>query len=126
MPQAGTRLAEIARVIITVSDQDKALEFYVGTLGLEKIADEPYGDGDRWIEVAPPGTPTAVALAAPMGGPVGAMTGISFRTDDVDALHADFEARGVDVDEILRPGHPAPAMFFFRDRDGNTLHVAEG
>lgn len=126
MPQTSTRLAEIARVIMTVSDQDKALEFYVGTLGLEKIADELYGDGDRWIEVAPPGARTAIALAAPMGGPIGVMTGISFRTDDVEALHADFKARGVDVDEILRPGAPAPAMFFFRDPDGNTLHVAEG
>ena len=111
MPQTSTRLAEIARVIMTVSDQDKALEFYVGTLGLDKIADEPYGDGDRWVEVAPPGARTAIALAAPMGGPIGVMTGISFRTDDVEALHADFQARGVDVDEILRPGAPAPAPF---------------
>ena len=126
MPQTSTRIKEIARVIVPVSDQDRALDFYVGTLGLEKVADVPYGDGERWIEVAPPGATTAIALSPPMGGPTGVMTGISFRTADAGAIHADFESRGVDVDaEVQRMGDPVPPMFFFRDPDGNTLHVAE-
>ncbi len=125
MPETSTRISDIARVIVTVSDQDRALEFYAGTLGLEKRVDVPYGDGLRWIEVAPPGARTAIALSPPMSGPVGgAMTGISFQTDDVDALHAELKAAGVDADpEVMREPDPVPPMFFFRDPDGNTLHV---
>ena len=44
------------------SDQDAALEFYVGTLGFEKRLDGEFGDGQRWIEVAPPGAETTIAL----------------------------------------------------------------
>jgi hypothetical protein len=46
-------------------------------------------------------------------------------TEDAEADHADLRARGVDVDpEVLRwPG--VPAMFSFRDPDGNVLFVVE-
>ena len=126
MTQTSPRITEIARVIVPVSNQDRAIEFYVGTLGFEKLADVPYGDGERWVEVAPPGARTAIALATPMGGAIGVMTGISFRTEDAGADHAELKARGVDVDpEVVRMGDPVPPMFFFRDPDGNTLHVAE-
>lgn len=127
MPQLSNRITEIARVIVTVSDQDRALDFYTGTLGFELTADAPYGDGERWIEVVPPGGRTKIALAAPRGvTPGNAMTGISFATADAGALHAELRDRGVDVDaEVSREPDPVPAMFFFRDQDGNTLHVAE-
>ena len=42
-------------VIVPVSDQDRAIEFYVETLGFEKRADIPFGGGERWVEVAPAG-----------------------------------------------------------------------
>ena len=54
------------------------------------------------------------------------MTGISLRTADVDAAYEHLRSHGVDVDaEILRLEPPVPPMFFFRDPDGNTLHVAQ-
>jgi catechol 2,3-dioxygenase-like lactoylglutathione lyase family enzyme len=47
-------------------------------------------------------------------------------TDDIDAVHADLKARGVDVDdEVSRMGDPVPPLFWFRDPDGNTLMVVE-
>jgi hypothetical protein len=79
------------------------------------------------VEVAPPGARTAIALAPPMdASAIGVTTGISFRTEDIDSDHEALKARGVDVDpEVVRMGAPVPPMFFFRDSDGNTLHVAE-
>ena len=48
MPQAtAIHITQLGRVIIPVSDQDKALEFYTGTLGFEVRADIPFGEGDR-------------------------------------------------------------------------------
>ena len=126
MTQATTHFSTISRVIVPVSDQDRAIDFYVGTLGFEKTADTPFGDGDRWVEVSTPDGETAIALANPPGStPGGAMTGISLRTADVDAAHEHLRSQGVDVDEVLRMGPPVPPMFFFRDPDGNTLHVAQ-
>ena len=52
--QTRTNIKQVGRMIITVADQDKAIDFYVGKLGFEKRADTPYGNGERWVEVAPP------------------------------------------------------------------------
>jgi len=126
MTRATTHFSTISRVIVAVSDQDRAIDFYVGTLGFEKTSDTPFGDGDRWVEVSTPEGETAIALANPPGGtPRGAMTGISLRTADVDGAHEHLRSQGVDVDEVLRMEAPVPPMFFFRDPDGNTLHVAQ-
>lgn len=124
---ATTHFTAVGRVIVTVSDQDKAIEFYCNTLGFEKLSDTPYGNGDRWIEVAPAGALTAISLVLPMGeNQPGGQTGIVLFTTDVDADHAVLQARGVDVDaEIMRGGGPVPPMFWFRDRDGNILLVVE-
>ncbi|MFI0774741.1 VOC family protein [Streptomyces sp. NPDC021212] len=124
----GTRLTEIGRVAVTVADQDRALDFYVNTLGFEKRADIPFGDGMRWIEVAPQGAPTGIALCLPREGQQASAcaTGLILTSEDIDADHATLRSRGVDTDpEVQRWGAPVPPMFSFRDADGNTLMVVE-
>jgi catechol 2,3-dioxygenase-like lactoylglutathione lyase family enzyme len=120
---------KIGIVCVPVSDTDRAIAFYVDTLGLEKRVDAPFGGDYRWVEVAPAGTAeTTIALAPPPPGkPVGGMeTGIGLHTPDIDALHADLKARGVDVDaEVSRMGDPVPPLFWLRDPDGNVLMVVE-
>jgi catechol 2,3-dioxygenase-like lactoylglutathione lyase family enzyme len=92
-----TRITQVGTVIIPVSDQEKALEFYVGTLGFEKRMDAPFGAGDRWIEVAPPGAATTIALV-PLreGGPTDIV--VSFATEDAEADHTELLARAVEAD----------------------------
>ncbi|MET7933829.1 VOC family protein [Streptomyces sp. NPDC005322] len=123
----GTRITELGRVAVTVADQDQALDFYVGTLGFEKRADTPFGEGHRWIEVAPPGGAAAIALVLPREGqPAGTETGIILTSEDIDADHAALRARGVDTDpEVMRWGAPVPPMFGFRDPDGNGIMIVE-
>jgi lactoylglutathione lyase len=83
------------------------------------------GGGARWIEVAPPGATTTIALvASPEGQSTGVDTGIRFTTTDAGADHDDLEAVGVDVDEVLR-WEGVPPMFAFRDIDGNKLVMVE-
>ena len=83
--ESTTRITRIGTVVLPVGDQDEALEFYVGTLGFEKRMDGSFGDGQRWIEVAPPGAATTIALV-----PKGASAGVevSFATDDAEADHS--------------------------------------
>jgi catechol 2,3-dioxygenase-like lactoylglutathione lyase family enzyme len=121
------QITAVGRVIVPVSDQDLALEFYVERLGFEKRADIPFGEGDRWVEVAPPGATTSLALVPPRpGDSAGIETRIALDTQDIDADHALLRERGVDADpEVMRMGDPMPPMFFLRDPDGNRLMVVE-
>jgi catechol 2,3-dioxygenase-like lactoylglutathione lyase family enzyme len=123
----GTRITQVGTVSVPVSDQDRALEFYVEQLGFEKRTDVPYGDGERWLEVAPPGAATTLAIVPPReGDPVGIETRVGLTSDAVDADHAALQERGVDVDaEVMRMGDPVPPMFFLRDPDGNRFFVVE-
>lgn len=125
--QAKTQITRVGRVIIPVSDQDAALDFYRDQLGFEVRMDMPYGRGDRWLEVAPPGSTTTVAIVPPMeGNPMGIDTHTAFETEDIDAAHAELRDRGVDVDpEVMRMGDPVPPMFFFRDQDGNRYLLVQ-
>ena len=128
MSTTATSITQIGTVCIPVSDQERAIAFYTETLGFEKRVDAPFGEGYRWVEVAPPGAATTIAIVPPPPGqPTGGMqTGIALNTGDVDAVHADLKGRGVDVDaEVSRMGDPIPPMFWFRDPDGNTLMVVE-
>jgi catechol 2,3-dioxygenase-like lactoylglutathione lyase family enzyme len=122
-------VSRVANVIVAVDDQDKQVDFYTRTLGLEKRADIPFDGADgRWVEVAPAGAETPIALCPP--GPNhtagNVETGITLQTDDIEAYHAQLKERGVDVDaEISRMGDPVPPLFWFRDPEGNTLMVVE-
>ena len=125
--KSKTRISEVGAVMIPVSDQDKAIEFYTEQLGFEKRSDTPFGDKYRWVEVAPPGAETVIALVEPRpGDSVGIEIPVGLNSTDVEADHADLKAKGVDVDdEVSRMGDPVPPMFWFRDQDGNTLMVVE-
>jgi catechol 2,3-dioxygenase-like lactoylglutathione lyase family enzyme len=128
MSTTRTGIAGIGTVVIPVSDQDRAIEFYVEKLGFEKRADVPFGEGYRWVEVGPEGADTTIAIVPPPPGkPTGNIeTGIGLNTDDIDGVHADLRARGVDVDaEVSRMGDPVPPLFWLRDPDGNSLMVVE-
>ena len=117
-----TTITDIGTVGIPVSDQDKALKFFTGTLGFEKRLDARFGENLRWVTVAAPGASTAVALIA--NPDTGSDTGIRFLVPDAEAEHTNMSHRGIQVGDLLRwPG--VPAMFEFKDPDGNTFQVVE-
>ena len=126
--QSKLNLKQVGRVCVTVADTDRAIDFYVDTLGFEKVVDVPMGDAGRWVEVALPDAPTTIALAPPpQGTEAGSKeTGIILDTSDVDADHAALKASGADVDdEVTRWGGPVPPMFWIRDPDGNSLIIVQ-
>jgi catechol 2,3-dioxygenase-like lactoylglutathione lyase family enzyme len=139
MSTTTNSITQLQLVVVPSTDQDRSLAFYEA-LGFERRNDTPWGDGYRWVEVYPPGGTAGMALVPPRpGDPTGAQTGIILNTEDIDATHAEMEARGVDVDaEVARVGVPAairigavelvgpmPPMFWFRDPDGNALLMVE-
>jgi catechol 2,3-dioxygenase-like lactoylglutathione lyase family enzyme len=121
------QITKVGRVIVPVKDQDDAIAFYTNTLGFSLVADIPFGDGDRWVEVAPQAGGAAIALTPPQGEyQPGRMTGRALESSDPRADHAELQAKGVDVDGDLMGGDgTVPLLFFFRDRDGNQLMIVE-
>ncbi|MGH3303615.1 MAG: VOC family protein [Streptosporangiaceae bacterium] len=120
-----TRAIRVRTVGVPVRDQDRALDFYTTVLGLDKSLDVRMGPGRRWIEVAPAGGGTTLALVpAKPGAPAGVETGIRLCATDADAFRRHLLDLGASADEVLRwPG--VPPMFAFRDQDGNGLEIVQ-
>ncbi len=120
------QLTHIVRVDIPVRDRDEAIAFYTGTLGFSLVVDNPFGDGKRWVEVAPPHGGVTLALTEPTGViEAGRPTGIVVRSADPRADHATLEAAQVDVSELIGGEGSIPLLFFLRDPSGNQLMVIE-
>lgn len=133
MTNNGLHLTGVATVVIGVSDQDAALAFYVGVLGMRKVNDFTYATGERWLEVSPAdGSANLSLVLARPERPAGAETGVVLMSTDV---LADLEVlREVAIDQAPLPegevvwwsGAPlagVPAQFRVRDPDGNSLLV---
>jgi catechol 2,3-dioxygenase-like lactoylglutathione lyase family enzyme len=122
-----SQITQLSRVMVPVSDQDEAIAFYTDKLGFSVVADVPFGESERWVEVAPPGGGSALALVPPRGEyQPGRMTGIALESGDVRADHDDLKADGVDVDADLMGGDgTVPLMFFMRDHDANQLLIVQ-
>jgi len=121
----STTIMDVTIVAVPVSDQDKALEFFTGTLGFEKQLDVSL-PSMRWLTVGPAGATTSIALTVgtESGPEPGTDTGIRFLVPDAEAEHTGMRAKGIEVGELLRwPG--VPAMFEFRDPDGNRFEIVE-
>ncbi len=123
---------------IYVLDQDEALDFYVGKLGLEVNTDADMGFM-RWLTVNVPGEPTRELLLLKPGAPAhddataeqlrelvtkGALGATIFTTDDCQATYEDLLAKGVEFTE-------EPVTRFYgtdcalRDPFGNTIRITQ-
>lgn len=121
------KITKVGRVVVPVSDQDEAIGFYTSALGFSLAADVPFGENDRWVEVAPPGGGATIALVPPRGEyQPGRMTGIALESPDPAADYAELKGRGVDVDAELMGGDgTVPLLFFFRDNNKNQLMIVQ-
>lgn len=96
----------LAHIALIVRDYDEAIAWFTGVLGFTLVADDPQGDGKRWVLVALPGAPanaTTILLAraaephqeAIIGNQAGGRVFLFLRTDNFDRDHAALTARGV-------------------------------
>jgi catechol 2,3-dioxygenase-like lactoylglutathione lyase family enzyme len=131
-----------SRINITsmyVLDQDQALEFYVGKLGLEVAEDQDLGFM-RWLTIRVPGDPSRQILLERPGPPAldeataaqarelvakGATAGALFlATDDVHAVWATLKDRGVELTEEPVQ-QPYGTDFGLRDPFGNAIRIGQ-
>ncbi len=132
-------LNAITQSQIYVLDQDEALEFYVGKLGLELNTDSDLGFM-RWLTVNVPGQPDRQILLEKPGPPAmdeataaqvrelvtkGATGGwLIFTTDDAQKTYEALRARGVEVTEEPTE-RPYGIDFGLRDPFGNHIRITQ-
>jgi catechol 2,3-dioxygenase-like lactoylglutathione lyase family enzyme len=115
-------LTNLAVVSVPVSDQDRAKDFYVGTLGFELMADTAMGPEERWVQVRPRGGQTAITLITWFPTmPPGSLKGLVIETDDLDGDVKALAAHGLDAGEVQHA--PWGRFITFDDPDGNGLIV---
>ncbi len=132
-------LSAVSHSQIFVLDQDEALDFYVGKLGLEVNTDADLGFM-RWLTVNVPGHPERQILLERPGPPAldektaeqvrelvtkGAMGGwLIFTTDDAHKTHAELKEKGVELPEEPTV-QPYGIDFGLRDPFGNNIRIGQ-
>jgi catechol 2,3-dioxygenase-like lactoylglutathione lyase family enzyme len=124
---------------VKVLDQDEALDFYVGKLGLEKAQDIRQGPF-RWLTVRFPDDPSVEIFLEEPGPPVhdeataaqlreliakGAMGSLVIETDDARGLYESYKARG--VTDVTQPptDHAYGTDVGIRDPFGNAIRILQ-
>ena len=112
-------------VSVPVSDQERAKTFYVEVLGFELRADDSWGQGMRWVEVAPTGSSTSLSLVTWFESmPPGSLQGLVVATDDIQATYKELVAKGVPFD-FPPTKQLGGTQAVFRDPNGNGLVLWE-
>jgi catechol 2,3-dioxygenase-like lactoylglutathione lyase family enzyme len=115
---------------VMVREYDPAIDFFVGTLGFELVADTPSLTSDgrpkRWVVVRPPGAATGLLLAradgedqaAVIGRQVAGRVGFFLQVEDLDEAYLRMSGAGV---EFVRPPRAEPygRVAVFLDVAGN-------
>jgi catechol 2,3-dioxygenase-like lactoylglutathione lyase family enzyme len=134
-------LKQLTHVGVWVHDQDEALAFYTEKLGMELRGDVtvPEMGGFRWLVVGVPGQEVSITLLAVPGPPVfdeetreqiqsllakGAMGGLFFSADDVQASYQELKKRGVEFTQEPTE-QPYGIDAGFRDASGNHFRMAQ-
>jgi catechol 2,3-dioxygenase-like lactoylglutathione lyase family enzyme len=113
-------LTRIQLLSVPVADQDRAKDFYVGTLGFDLVADTPLGPAQCWVQVRPKGGQTSITLVTWFATmPPGSLKGLVIETDDLDGDTQALAARGLTTGDIQTA--PYGRYVTFDDPDGNGL-----
>ncbi len=109
---------------VPVTDQERAKLFYRDILGFELLREDPMGPQQKWIQLAPKGCATTIALVTWFDTmPPGALQGVMVNVDDIDREHARLTALGLELTPI--GSEPWGRYAMFKDPDGNGWILRE-
>ncbi|MDC7683472.1 VOC family protein [Asticcacaulis sp. BYS171W] len=126
-------MSHIAAVTLVVPDYDEAILHYCEGFGFDLIEDTDFGNGKRWVLIAPPGSHETRLLLGKASTPeqiaaIGHQTGgrvfLILFTDDFARDHASFSAAGAVFTEAPRQ-EPYGTVAVFRDRFGNLWDLLQ-
>src|SRR5262245_39331538 len=114
-------IQDVTVVSVPVSDQERAKQFYVDTLGFELMRDDDSVPGIRWVGVGPKGGTTSLTLVTWFDSmPPGSVQGLVLTSDDLQAEYERLVGKGVKFDgpPQARPWGTETVLY---DPDGNGL-----
>jgi len=125
----------LSQCFVIVHDPDEALNFYRDTLGLE-LRNDVANEGFRWITVGSPAQPgiNIVLTNYLNGSPAdveavsalvakGALNGVHFSTDNVDATFEQVRGAGAEVVQEPTDQFWGTRDFAVRDPSGNMVRI---
>jgi catechol 2,3-dioxygenase-like lactoylglutathione lyase family enzyme len=130
--QRRGEITHIHSTAIAVSDQNKALDCYVNTLGWEKAIDSPMGPDMRFLTVVPPGATTQLVLGhtslftGEHAGSLPGKSGISLIAPDIDETFKALKERGVNFKGPVETMPWGAKATWFYDPDGNEFFLVNG
>jgi catechol 2,3-dioxygenase-like lactoylglutathione lyase family enzyme len=126
-------------VVVPVSDIDRAKAFYADQLGFTLDHDTRIGDGQRVVQLTPPGSGCSIVIGegvVPDMKP-GSLRGLQLVVSDIVAAHHQLVERGVTVSDVTAVDGDAAKVtrggaeldnvgfVFFDDPDGNSWGVQQ-
>jgi catechol 2,3-dioxygenase-like lactoylglutathione lyase family enzyme len=126
-------------VVVPVSDIDRAKAFYADQLGFTVDHDTRIGDGQRVVQLTPPGSGCSIVIGEGVvpDMPPGSLRGLQLVVADIGAAHTQLVGRGVKVSEVTAIDGDAAKVarggtvldnvgfVFFDDPDGNGWGVQQ-
>ncbi len=125
----------LSRCFVQVHDPDLALAFYRDTLGLE-LRNDVAQEHSRWLTVGAPSQPgVAIVITNYLNGSPadddaiaalvakGAMNGVHFTTDDLDATFERVRASGAEIVQEPTEQFWGTRDFAVRDPSGNLVRI---
>ena len=121
----------IGGIVIFVSNQANAIEFYTQKLGFDIKGEYPYKN-TKWVEVAPKNSTTTISLMEPHSDmmtneeieqakqEIGTMTNLWFYTKNIDNTYKELKEKGVNITEPKKQDWGG-IMSQIKDQDNNIL-----
>ena len=101
-----------------MSDQEKAKGFYHSTPGFDLVADNQWGESQRWITLSPGGGDAAISLVNWFEQmPPGSVQGLVLTVEKIEEVRRTLQERGVSVSPLEQ--QPSGTFATFSDPDGN-------
>ena len=127
----------LSHTFLYVHDQDEALAFYTGPVGLELRVDAPL-DFMRWLSVGSPGQPDLEIVLLAIGAPLppadqepvrqlmtkGSLASLIFQSEDCDATFERLRAAGAEVMQEPTDQPYGVRDCGFRDPSGNPIRFS--
>jgi catechol 2,3-dioxygenase-like lactoylglutathione lyase family enzyme len=113
-------ITRVQIISVPVSDQDRALEFYVGVLGFELLYDTPMGPDMRWVQIVPKGAQTTVTLVTWFPKMEPGSANLLLETDSLEEDIERVKRAGVVIEGGIKEEFWGRYVMF-EDPDGNTI-----
>jgi lactoylglutathione lyase len=123
----------IGGIIIYVSNQSRAVEFYTQKLGFEVKSNMQFGDNIKWIEVAPKESNSTLSLVEPNREllktdeeinrakmKIGTDTDVWFYANDIESTYEELKGKGINLTKPEKQDWGG-TMSILKDQDGNLF-----